>query len=283
MTVRPLRVAATAVALVLAVGPAFAQTPLDADPLDARDAKRLDKMEKVVRELRSIVFQLKDTGKPVVVMPADTDSRLQDLANRLSDLEQSLTRINGQLETSAHDLDQARAANADLQVQVKALGDRLAVLEKAQVAAAGPPPAPDGAPPAAPPVAPADSGAAFAKARQLMLSGDYDAAEAAFAAYIQAWPDGPRSPEARYWWGKTLSAKGDQARAATAYIGAIRGWPKTAWAPDALVELARSLTMLKKTGDACATLAELPRRYPKALPAVRSRAASVAREAKCGG
>jgi tol-pal system protein YbgF len=279
MSFRPMRVAATALALVLVAGPVFAQTSMD-DPLDARDAKRLDRMEKVVRELRSIVFQLKDTGKPVVVQPADTDARLQDLTNRLSDLEQSLTRINGSLETTAHDLDEAKRANADLQAQVKAMADRLGAVEKAQTAA--PAPAPEAAAEAPGAPAPKASAAdAFSHARELMLAGDYDSAEAAFAAYVQAYPDGARTPEARYWWGKTLAAKGAHAQAASAYIGAIRGWPKSAWAPDAVVELARSLVALKKTDDACATLGELEKRYPKAPAATKARAVAVGKQAKC--
>jgi tol-pal system protein YbgF len=269
--------AATAVAIVLAAVPAAAQTPMD-DPLDARDARRVDRMEKVVRELRAIVFQMKNTGKPVVVQPADTDARLQDLVNRLSDLELSLTRINGALESSAHGLDEARRANAELQAQVRDLNDRLAAVEKAQTAGAPAPAAPP-AEAAAPPPAP---GEAFAHARELMLAGDYDGAERAFAGYVEAYPDGPRTAEARYWWGKTLGAKGAYAQAATAYIGAIRGWPKASWAPDAVVELAKSLVALKKPDDACATLSELPKRYPKTSASVDARAAAVKRQAKCG-
>lgn len=280
---RPLRVAATALALVLVAGPVLAQTPIDDDPLDVHDAKRLDRMEKVVRELRAIVFQLKDTGKPVVVQPADTDARLQDLASRLSDLEQSLTRINGSLETTAHELDESRHANADLAAQVKGLNDRVAALEKAQAAAqAPPPPAAEAAPPPSPAEAKASAADAFAKARDLMLSGDYAAAEGAFAAYVQTYPDGPRAAEARYWWGKTLTAEGAPAKAATAYIGAIRGWPKASWAPDAVVELARSLVELKKPSDACAALAALPKHYPKPPAAVARRAEAVGRDAQCG-
>jgi tol-pal system protein YbgF len=277
----PLRFVAPALALVLVAGPVCAQTPLDTDPLDAHDAKRLDRMEKVVRELRSIVFQMKDTGKPVVVQPADTDARLQDLTTRISDLEQSLTRINGSLETTAHELDVSRHANADLAAQVKALSDQVAAMQQAQAQAAAPPPQAQAAP-ASPAEARANASEAFSKARQLMLAGDYDSAESAFADYVQAYPDSPRSAEARYWWGKTLSAKGAHAKAASVYIGAIRGWPKTSWAPDAVVELARSLVELKKPDDACAALSELPRRYPKAPPAVASRAAAVGRQAKCG-
>jgi tol-pal system protein YbgF len=286
MSLPRLRVAATAVALLLASGvlsvgflaarPAFSQTPMD-DPLDARDARRVDRMEKVVRELRAIVFQLKDTGRPVVVQPADADARMQELGARVSDLENSLTRLNGSLETVTHELDETRRANTDLQAQVKALGDRLAAAEQVAQAAAAP----------AIPVAPAADAAkpsaseAFAKARELMLAGDYDAAETAFGAYVQTYPDAPRTPEARYWWGKTLTVKGAAAQAASAYIGAIRGWPKTSWAPDAVVELARSLVALKKPEDACATLAELGKRYPKAPAAVTARATTAARQAKC--
>ena len=54
------------------------------------------------------------------------------------------------------------------------------------------------------------------------------------------------------------------------------------WAPDAVVELARSLVALKKPDDACATLAELPKRYPKSPAAVSTRALAVSRQAKCG-
>ena len=53
-------------AVFLIAAPALSQTPLD-DPLDARDAKRVDRMEKVVRELRDIVFKAQKTGTPVAL------------------------------------------------------------------------------------------------------------------------------------------------------------------------------------------------------------------------
>jgi tol-pal system protein YbgF len=278
--------AALAVALVaapLAATVAFAQTPMD-DPLDARDAKRMDRMEKVVRELRDIVFKAQKTGAPVVVQPADTDSRIAEQASRIADLEQSLTRLNGSLEATTHELDQARRDNGALKAQLTALGDRLTADEQkvaaaAAAAPAGPPPPPEPPPPADPKAAAND---AFTKARELMLSGDYDAAESAFSGYVATYPDTPKAPEARYWWGKTLMTRGDNAKAASAFIGAIRGWPQTAWAPDAVVELSRSLAALKKPADACQTLAELGRRYPKAPASVKTRAAAVRAQAKCG-
>ncbi|MFL5295176.1 MAG: tol-pal system protein YbgF [Phenylobacterium sp.] len=277
-----LRLLSCVAAAVLVAAPALAQTPMD-DPLDARDAKRVDRMEKVVRELRDIVFKAQKTGGPVVVQPADTDSRLSDLANRLSDLEQTLTKLNGSLETTAHQLDESRRENTALRAQVKSLSDRLTADEQkvADAVAAPPPAAAAPEPPPAPADTKAAAGEAFAKARQLMLSGDYDAAQGAFSDYVSAYPDTPRTPEARYWLGKTLLVRGDNVKAASAFIGAIRGWPQTAWAPDAVVELSRALVALKKAPDACQTLAELGRKYPKAPAPVKARAASVREQAKC--
>lgn len=286
MRLRGLATPAAVLGLVLmaapVAAPALAQTPID-ESISKRDARRLDEMEKVVKEMRAIVFKGRDTGKPVVVEMQDTDARLAEFANRLGDLEQSLTRINGGLETTSHELDEARKANAALSTQVKTLSERLDAAEKklseTQVAAPAPGPAAAEAP--APAVAQESAGAAFTHARQLMLSGDYDSAEGAFRSYVTTYPDAPRTAEARYWWGKTLAVKGSHAEAATAYIGAIRGWPATSWAPDAVAELARELVFLKKPADACQTLAELTRRYPKASVAVKTRAEAVAAQAKC--
>lgn len=280
MTRRRFRLLGAAAGLLLVAAPALAQTTLD-DPLDARDAKRVDRMEKVVRELRAIVFQSRDTGKPVVVEPADTDARMQEQASKITDLEQSLTKLNGALEFTTHELDQARRDRGQLEAQMKVLADRLTAdeqkLAETAVAAIQPPLASSPAP-ANPQASAAD---AFTKARQQMLSGDYGGAEAAFGAYVTTYPDSPKTPEARYWWGKTLAVRGDAARSAGAFIGAIRGWPQTVWAPDALVELAKSLVALKKPTDACQTLAELPKRYPKAAVAIKDKAAATRMQAKC--
>lgn len=282
MRVRRLPVMLLALAVLGAAGPAISQTPLplvgQPDPLDARDAKRVERMEKVVRELRAIVFQLRDSGKPVVVQPADTDARMAEMTDKLGDLEQTLRGVNGSLEGATRELDQAKRENAALRTQVQSLTDRLTALE-GKVATAAPPAEVLGG--GAPPTPAGDPAKDFARARQLMLAGDYDSAETAFANYVEVYPDAPKTAEARYWLGKTLSVRGAHANAAQAYIGAIRGWPQTPWAPDAVVELARSLVALKKPADACQTLSEFSRRYPKAPANIASRAAATRTQAKC--
>jgi tol-pal system protein YbgF len=276
-----LKAALLASVLTLAVAmPVFAQTPLP-DPLDDRSAKRLDRMEKVVRELRSIVFQGRDTGKPVVVQPAETDAQISAMSDKLNDLQQTLTRLNGQNEGLTHDLDQARRANEAQKARADALDQRLAALEKeiADQKAAALVAAPPAAPP--PPAASADPAQAFKQARQLLLDGDYGAAESAFAGYVEAYPDSAKAPEARYWLGETQFVREAYGDAAGSYLGAVRGWPQTSWAPDAVLKLSRSLVALKKPADACKTLDELARRYPKAPSAVTAKAATTRVQAKC--
>lgn len=255
---------------------AFAQTPLpsDEDPLDDRSRKRLDKMEKVVRELRAIVFQGRETGKPVVVQPADTDSQIQMLTQRVGDLEATLTRVNGQNEELAHQLDETRRNLAIYQTQIQSLNERLAPLESAAQAQAQ-------AAQAEAAKAAEDPADAFANAKALMDGGDYDNAEAAFADFVQRHPDDSHAAEASYLYGKALSVRSAHAEAAKAYIDAIRGYPKTDWAPDAMLELSKELIAMKRTDDACTTLDTLKAKYPKAPAAVTKKAAAARTQAKC--
>jgi tol-pal system protein YbgF len=279
MRLRRLVPPAAAFCLALAVAPAFAQTPMT-DPLDVRDARRLDRMEKVVRELRAIVFQGRDIGKPVVVQPAETDYQVQELNRRVGDLERTLRNLNGQIESLTNEAAQARRAFEGLQAQNKTLQDRLAAYEQ-QFA----PPAP-AAPAADPGAPPADAGPgpteAFAQSRQLMLSGEYDSAERSWQDFVARYGDHAKAPEARYWLGKTLAVRGAHNEAAASYIQAIRGWPQASWAADGVVELSRELIALKKTAEACQMLSEFDRRYPKAVAAVKARAATARSQAKCG-
>src|SRR5580693_7120493 len=164
-----------AACLVLAGGHALAQVSLD-EPLDEHAAKRLDRMEKAVKELRAIVFQGRETGAPVVVQPADTQSQIAATGDKINDISQTLARMNGELEVIKHDLDQARQETADLRAANAELRDRLAAVEKAMKDMTSPPAPPPGAPPAAA-VAP-DPAAAFAAAKAALTSGDTATAEA---------------------------------------------------------------------------------------------------------
>jgi tol-pal system protein YbgF len=259
----------------LGVAVTHAQTPLPSeDPLSDRSIRRLDKMEKVLREMRAIVFQGRETGRPVVVQPAETDAQLQLMMQRVSDLEQTLTRLNEQNESLRYDLEQARRELGAAQSRMLQLTERLTPLEDAAAAQARA--AQEEAARAA-----QDPDEAFAQAAGLINGGDFDGGEAALADFVARHAGHAKAAEANYMLGKAYAVRRAHAEAAAAYVEAIRGYPKTSWAPDAMAELARELIAMKRTSDACDTLAALTAKYPKAPAAVTKKAAAARTQAKC--
>ena len=276
---------------------AAAQVSLDEPPLGENDAKRLDRIEKAVRELRAIVFQGRETGQPVVVQPADTESQINQQSDKLNDIEQTLSKLTGELEVVRHDVDQTHHDVDDLRSRNAALKEEVDGLTKTVQALQAPPAPPagamapgapgalgggQGAPPVEPPsTAQLDPAGQFSAARAALEQGDMANAEAGFQAYIAVAGDGPRGPEARYYLARTLIARKAWPEAATADIGAIRGWPHTSWAPAAVLDLSRSLVAMGKNQDACETLGELTRRYPGAAPSVLRDARRMRTDAQC--
>jgi tol-pal system protein YbgF len=297
--VRPALGAALACLLVSASPVALAQdqAPGSGQGYSESLANRLDRMDKQLREVRQIVLQAHATGAPVEIKEAGPDPQVLSLAGRLDDMEQTLRGVTGQIEQLQHDVMVARkSADAD-QAAVAALSDRIAKLEAA-AAAAAPQAGPvvggpgtggtlggqmaggdQGAPP--PQAAPADPKQAFAAANQLLLSGDYRSAEAAFQDYVDRFGDTKKAPAANYYLGETRFIQDNYAGAAQAYVRAIRGWPETDWAGDATVKLATSLVYMNRMKDACGALGEFDKRYPKASSVVKAHAATARRKAAC--
>jgi tol-pal system protein YbgF len=282
-------VLSASLAIGLAGGSARAQkaSAQDAHPADEPSAKRLDRFEKELREVRQIVLQAHATGQPVEIKEAGPDPQVVALQGKIDEGDAAVRRLTGEIETLTHAVELARKDLDDQKAQTAALADRIDTLEKqmAQLLPGGAAPngpAP-GAPGAAPPPPAMDAKAAYAHARQLLEDGDYPGASAELQAYIDRYGDTPSAPTARFWLGEAKFIQKDYPGAATAYLGAIRGWPKTSWAPEAVVKLSQSLLELGKPQDACGALGEFDRRYPKAAPALKARAAATRTKAQCAG
>jgi TolA-binding protein len=279
---KPLRSLVVAQAMILAlaaVAPAFAQVQLD-NSLDEHSAKRVDRLEQAIKELRAIVFQGRETGAPVVVQPADTAAQMGALSQKIDDLQQAITRLTGQLESAGHDVDEARHEADQLREENGALAARVASLEQklaAPALAAPPPPAAESAPP--PP--PLDAPAALAAAREAYNAGDFAAAEADFKDVITRFGDTPRGMQARYYLAKVQLKRGDFSDAAATDLAVVRGWPTASWAPDAALDLARAMVGMKEGREACGVLSEIDTHYPKAAAAVRTGADEVRSQAGC--
>lgn len=121
----------------------------------------------------------------------------------------------------------------------------------------------------------------FRQSKNLLLKGDYPAAEAAFSHLVATHPDAPEAAEAQYWLGESLLIQEAFPEAAEAYVSLIRNYPEAAKAPDGLVKLARSLRMMGDTTQACGALTELSNLYPQTNPMTRSLAKTERDRAGC--
>jgi tol-pal system protein YbgF len=286
-----------AVALA-ATTPALAQnTGLD---------RRMERIEQSVRALQATVLQAQATGQPVVVRPEGPDPEFNALQNRVADLEQTLQRVNGQLEMLTLEIEQASrnaaAAEADRRGALQAMSDRMgrietqlaalstlvsaeAVAEATSDLTGATAPATGGTlnGQAAAPAAPANATEAFTQARALFTAGDHEAAGRAFEDLVARYPTSTRAPEAFYWLGESYFARRGYQTATAAYASALRNNPTTAWAPAAMARLAQSLANSNQAGQACAALAQFDQQYAaRASAAVKANAQTARTRARCG-
>jgi len=280
-----------------AAGPAQAQT--------AGAERRMERLEQSVRALQATVLQAQATGQPVVVRPEGPDPVLAAMQERVTDLETTLQRLNGQIETLGLDIERARRAEAAAETErrtaLQAINERIGRLDGqiAALTAAMAPPEPLAVGPndartapdaggtlegqAAGSAPPANAGEAFTQARALFTAGDHEASGAAFQDFVTRYPTNTRTPEAYYWLGETYFARRGYQTATGAYASALRTRPATTWAPAAMARLAQSLANANQPGQACAALAEFDQRYAaRASAAVKANAQTARTRARCG-
>ena len=102
----------------------------------------------------------------------------------------------------------------------------------------------------------------FDRAKGVLDQGDFRAAADLFATFTQTYPGGPLTDDAGYLRGEALSKAGDVPNAARAWLDAFSAAPEGPRAADNLLELGKALGALGQTNEACATLAEVPARFP---------------------
>ncbi len=111
----------------------------------------------------------------------------------------------------------------------------------------------------------------FDRAQAAFDEGDFGRAAALLRDFTETYTGGPLTGEAHYLRGEALGETGDDAGAARAYLDAFSGQPEGPHAPRALLELGRKLGTLGQQADACATLGEVPTRFPDSAAAGEAR------------
>ncbi len=104
-----------------------------------------------------------------------------------------------------------------------------------------------------------------------VLTGDYGLAEQSFKTWLASFPSDPQAADAQFWLGESHLQQGEYQEAANAFLAVYKTAPDSTKGPDALLKLGMSLSALGETKAACATLAEVGRKYPTAPEALMSR------------
>ena len=106
-----------------------------------------------------------------------------------------------------------------------------------------------------------------------VLHKDYALAEQAFRDFLRKYPNERLVPDAQYWLGESMFQRQRYRDAAESFLAVSTKYESAGKAPDSLLRLGQSLAALNQKEAACATLAEVGRKFPRAS-ATREEAAS---------
>jgi len=116
---------------------------------------------------------------------------------------------------------------------------------------------------------------------EYVQGGEYERAVEVFERYSMDYPTEPRLPEARFWLGESLFSQGNYEGAAKVFLANHKAHPQAPLAAQNLLKLGVSLAGLDQRELACATYAEVGKKYPTISNAVRMRIEVEQRAAKC--
>jgi len=114
-----------------------------------------------------------------------------------------------------------------------------------------------------------------------VLRKDYALAEEGLRAFLKKYPSDRLVADANYWLGESLFQRQHYREAAESFLTVSTRFQTAGKAPDSLLRLGQSLAALKEKEAACATLGELPRKYPKAPNNVRQAAEKEQKRVGC--
>ena len=109
----------------------------------------------------------------------------------------------------------------------------------------------------------------------------YGEAESGFRDFLRESPKDRQAADAAYWLGETYLRQNKPKEAAQQFLKVTQEHGKSGRAPDAMLKLGVSLQSLGARDQACATFAELGRKYPSASASVKQGAEREQKKARC--
>ena len=114
-----------------------------------------------------------------------------------------------------------------------------------------------------------------------VLRKDYAFAEDAFQTFLKKYPNDKLVPDAQFWLGESLFQRQRYDGAAEQFLAISTKHGGHAKAADALLRLGQSLAALNQKEMACATLAEVGRKYPRTSNTVKQGVEREQKRARC--
>lgn len=202
---------------------------------------------------------------------------LMDLLSQVSQLQQQVQQLRGDIEVQNHTLENLQKRQRDLYLDIDRRLHRLeAGGVEAQPALSGAAPAAPAQPPlagataaaapaaaaAAPALNPADQRKAYDKALELLKDGRYDDAAAAFGDFLKQYPDSSYADNAQYWLGEVYYVTRQFPKALEEFDKVLKNYPDSTKSADARLKLGYIQYELKDWAKARALLNEVVAKYP---------------------
>lgn len=194
--------------------------------------------------------------KRLAEMESGQKSQMMDWMGQLDRLNLEVSRLRGQLEVNAHEIEQSQQRQQQFYTDLDA---RLRKLESGAPIAGAP------AGNMNPPAAAVDAAAelkAYESAHELFKAGKYKESADAFDKFVQAYPGSKYAPSAQYWVGYANFSQKNYKGAIASQQSLIQKYPDNAKVPDAMFNIANSQIQLADLDGAKKTLRELLDKYP---------------------
>jgi tol-pal system protein YbgF len=121
----------------------------------------------------------------------------------------------------------------------------------------------------------------FDNAYTYIQQHQFEQAEMGFRSFLQSHPRSKLAPDATYWLGESYLQRARYREAAEQFLKITTSFGGSPKGPDSMLKLGVSLRGLGANDQACATFAEVGRKYPSARPALLADVHREQQRAKC--
>jgi tol-pal system protein YbgF len=223
------------------------------DDKGARQERAAQQEQMKVLEAR--ITQLEETNNQAII----------GLHNQIEELRHELSKLNGQIEVLANDIELSQNRQKDFYID---LDSRLRRIEQPGAASSSDTVSDtnssvvEGELPAGNTVVSDDENPDYQEAFGMFKIGRFKGAISKFNSFIKNYPTSKLIPSSHYWIGNSYYAMRDFKRAIDVQKELIKDFPDSAKAPDAMLNIASSQKEINQETAAKKTLKDLIAKYP---------------------